>query len=137
MGRELKGPMFDLTECPVPPSGQDGDGHDAAARRIDVASTFSPAPRPPSIGFKLFVLAWMLSVLALSIKEKEYGAFWLAYLTHWALLLSIAYVILSVVSAVYFATHPPANPGVLEGGAGLLVKVTWVSVLRPFCWNIC
>ena len=127
--------MFDLAEHSAP--SNDIKGTDDASltndskniRRLDVGKSLSPRPSLPYIGAKLFIMAWMISIMTLSIKSKPYPSFWLAYLTHWGFLFTIAYTIMSAISAVYLAMRPPANPGVLEGGVGLLVKTTWVSVV--------
>lgn len=121
--------MFDLVELEHSASvGEEGEGKvDASvtARLLDIEKTFSPSPRLPYIGAKLFLMTWVISVMALSIKNAIHQSFWLAFLTHWGLVLTSLYFIMSVVCAVYFAMHPPENTGELKGGVGLLVKTTW------------
>jgi len=70
-------------------------------------------------------MAWIVAVMVSSIRGKTYPSFWLAYLTHWGFTFTTAYFIMSVLSAVYLAMQPPANSGVLEGGIGLFLKITW------------
>ena len=127
--------MFDLAEHSAPSNANEG-ANDVPLRndsksisRLDVKKSLSPYPRLSYIGAKLFIMAWLISIMTLSIKSKTHPSFWLAYLTHWGFLVTTAYTIMSAISAVYLAMRPPANPGVLEGGVGLLVKTTWVRVV--------
>jgi len=127
--RELKSPMFDLAEH-SPPKSSTNDVASASetnnTRTLHIEKTLSPRPRLPYIGAKLFVAAWIVSILAMSIIKKTHRSFWLAYLTHWGYLFVTAYALMSVFSAVYLALRPPENPSVLEGGVGVLFKTTWV-----------
>mmetsp|Transcript_28403 Transcript_28403/g.48992 ORF Transcript_28403/g.48992 Transcript_28403/m.48992 type:complete len:302 (-) Transcript_28403:300-1205(-) len=130
-GLEFKAPMFDLAEHSAPSNADEGTNDDSLTNDskniscLDVEKTLSPSPRLPYIGAKLFIMAWMISIMMLSIRDSTHPSFWLAYLTHWGFLVTTAYTIMSAISAVYLAMRPPANPGVLEGGVGLLVKTTW------------
>jgi len=117
ISREIKGPMFDLTV------------ENDKTRCIDIEQTLSPRPRVPYIGAKVFIMVWIIAILASSIANKDHPDFWLAYLTHWGFLFTVAYSIMSVISAVVFAVRAADNTsGVLEGGVGLIAKTTWVSV---------
>ena len=126
--------MFDLAEHSAPSKANEGTRTSLLTDskniiRLDVGKSLSPSPRLPYIGAKLFIMAWMISIMTLSIKSKTHPSFWLAYLTHWGFLFTTAYTIMSAISAVYLVILPLVNPGVLEGGVGLLVKTTWVSVV--------
>lgn len=142
MGQEIKGPMFDLVEHAKLQRGgksvdeADGDASvcssNDAPRRLCIEKTFSPRPRLAYIATKLFLLAWIVSTLALSILQEKHSSFYLAYLTNWGLNFSVAYFIMSIFSAVYFAWRPPPGIDTLDnGGVGLIVKTTWVSVYLP------
>lgn len=115
--------MFDLVEQST--SMVDNNNNKTNSHRLDIERTFSPQPRLPCIGAKLFIMAWVISCMVLSIKQKTHKSFWLAYLTHWVYLLTVVYFISSVSSAIYLAIRPPANPGVLEGRIGLFLKTMW------------
>jgi len=131
--REFKSPMSDLAEHPEPPNDEEAIIN--ATPSIDIEKTFSPRPRFAYIEAKLFIVLWLISITALSIGKYDYPDFWMAYLTHWTILLTVAYSILSFFSAAYLAMCPPADPSVLEGGTGLMIKTMWVSfyniVLTP------
>ncbi|KAL7524387.1 hypothetical protein ACHAXR_000552, partial [Thalassiosira sp. AJA248-18] len=89
--------------------------------------------RLPYILAKLFAVAWIVSIMVLSIIDMKHPSFWLAYLTHWGLLFATAYFVMSAfLSAIYLAMRPSADPGVLEGGVGLLVKTTWALFVISF-----
>jgi hypothetical protein len=94
---EFKGSYFDLVE-----QQDGGDAH-----TLDVASTFSPKPHLPYIAAKLIILVWMISVMAMSISGNKFPSFWLAYLTHWTLVLTVAYSFMSFVASVVLACRPP------------------------------
>lgn len=94
-------------------------------RCIDIERTFSPRPRVPYMGAKVFIMAWIIATLVSSIANNDHPDFWLAYLTHWGFLFTVAYSVMSVISAVVFAVRAPDKSGVLEGGVGFLVKTTW------------
>lgn len=121
---ELKGPIFDL--CEQSPSNDDTPQDKTSTRHLDIERTFSPSPRLPCIGAKIFLMAWTIALLIQSIRKSTHKSFWLAYLTHWSFVFASAYFIASVSSAIYLARRPPSNPGVLEGGVGVLVKSTWI-----------
>ncbi|KAL7528089.1 hypothetical protein ACHAXR_002262 [Thalassiosira sp. AJA248-18] len=114
IGAEIKGPMFDLTVL-------DND----KTQCIDIERTFSPRPRVLYIGAKVFIMAWIIAVLVSSITNKEHPDFWMAYLTHWGFLFTVAYSVMSVICAIVFAVRAPDKSGVLEGGVGFMVKTTW------------
>lgn len=126
---EFKGPMFDLVEQSASaPTEEDEAGVnlvDDTPRSLDIVKTFSPHPRVPYIGVKISLAAWIVSVMPMSIMSTTYPSFWLAYVTHWGLVITTAYIILSALSAVYLAIRPPANPNELKGGVGVLIKSTW------------
>ena len=133
--RELKAPIFDFVEHTAPSTSEGGPqgesvvrGSNNNTRHLDIEKTLSPRPRLLYIGAKLFVMAWSVSILYMCITQWKYPYFGMAYLTYWGFTVTTAYTIMSFLSAVYLAMRPPANPGVLEGGVGLLVKTTWVSV---------
>jgi len=136
--REIKAPMFDLTEHSATVSDNEGANDDSNSNTtsrctMDIQKTLSPSPRLPYIGAKLFIMAWAISTLSLSIVKFDFPSFWIVYLTHWGFIVTTAYTIMSFFSAVYLAMRPPANPGVLEGGVGLFAKITWAlfSVTLP------
>ncbi|KAL3822566.1 hypothetical protein ACHAXA_007677 [Cyclostephanos tholiformis] len=112
--------MFDLVE-------QDAlnPAVDDTPLSLCVVETFSPHPRILYTGAKISLVAWIVSVVGMSIANTTHKSFWLAYLTHWVLVISTAYIILSVLSAVYLALHPPARSDNLDGVMGVLVKSTW------------
>ena len=127
---EFKGPMFDLLEQSASaPTREDEAGVnvvDTTSRSLDIVKTFSPHPRVPYIGVKIiFIEAWIVSVMPMSITSYTYPSFWLAYGTNWGLVVTTAYIILSSLSAVYLVINPPANPDELKGGVGVLIKSTW------------
>jgi hypothetical protein len=126
---EFKGPMFDLVEQSASaPTREDETGVylvDSTPRSLDIVKTFSPHPRVPYIGVKISLAAWIVSAMPMSIISMTYPSFWLAYVTHWGLIVATAYIILSALSAVYLAIRPPSNPDELKGGVGLLIKSTW------------
>ena len=129
---EFKSAMFDLAERPPSPAGEPGasaDGDAPPPTTLDVVVTLSPRPRPLFLGAKVFIMAWVVSIMVLSIVNDTHRSFWLAYLTFWGMTFAAAYTIMSCVCAIYLAMRPPENPGKLEGGVGLLVKTTWVSNL--------
>jgi hypothetical protein len=131
---ELKRPMFDLVEQSASsPIKEQEEANitstvnvvDNKACRLDIVETFSPHPRIPYIGAKMSLAAWIVSVMASSIKNATYQSFWLAYLTHWGLVVTSLYILMSAACAVYLAMRPPVNSGEFEGGVGLLIKSTW------------
>jgi hypothetical protein len=126
---EFKGPMFDLVEKSASaPTREDEAGVnlvDNTPLSIDIVKTFSPHPRIPYIGVKISLAAWIVSLMPMSIMDFSYQSFWLAYVTHWGLIVSSAYIILSALSAVYLAIRPSESPDELEGGVGVLIKSTW------------
>lgn len=126
---EFKGPMFDLVEQSASAATEEDEAGvnvvDNTPRSLDIVKTFSPHPRVPYIGVKISLAAWIVSVMPMSIMSTTYPSFWLAYVTHWGLVLTTAYIVLSALSAVYLAIRPPANPDELKGGVGVLIKSTW------------
>lgn len=127
---EINSPMFDTIEqtnanVDAKSSVANDDGDKSNASRLDVVRMLSPTPRLPLFSAKLFILAWIISTMALSISNSTHHSFWLAYLTHWGITCTAAYMVMSVISFVYLAKRPPVNQGTLEGGVGLLVKSTW------------
>lgn len=137
IGREFRSPMFDLAERRRRDDAPSNDGDDSAAvlsssndpseeeAIMDVVRTFSPRPRAAYIFAKVFIAAWIVSIMASSITKATHSSFWMAYLTHWGLVVTAAYALMSVFVAAYFAMRPPENPGAPEGGKLLLVKITW------------
>lgn len=126
---EFKGPMFGLVEH----SNDTLTNNDnSSAPCLDIVQTFSPRPRILHIGIKFFLAAWIVSILASSIRKKDHPSFWLAYLTHWGFLATTAYSLMSVLVAIYLAVRPPANTDKLEGGTGLLIKTTWALFALAF-----
>jgi len=99
----------------------DDDDDKSNSSRLDVVRMLSPTPRLPFISAKVFMLAWIVSTMALSISNSTHHSFWLAYLTHWGITFTVAYMTMSVISFVYLARRPPVN----QGGVELLVKITW------------
>lgn len=124
---EINSPMFDIAEQTnaniddKSPLANDDDDDKSNASRLDVVAMLSPTPRLPILSAKVFMLAWIVSTMALSIKNSTHHSFWLAYLTHWGITFTAAYMLMSVISFVYLAKRPPEN----QGGVGLLVKITW------------
>jgi len=106
-------------------AGEEQDGVEAA-EVLDVERTFVPAPRPLSLAGRTFVAAWIVSILAISIREKTNKSFWLAYLTNWALLSAVAYALSSWLTTVYIYAKPLDDPKQLLGLPGALVKATWL-----------
>ena len=123
--------MFDLVEQSASaPTEEDEAGVnlvDDTPRSLDIVKTFSPHPRVPYIGVKISLAAWIVSFMPMTIMSTQstYPSFWLAYASHWGLVITTAYIILSALSAVYLAIRPPANPDELKGGVGVLIKSTW------------
>lgn len=109
---EFKGSCFDLVEQQAT---KDGD-----ARTLDVVSTFSSKPPAPYIVAKLIILVWMISVMAMSISGNKFPSFWLAYLTHWTLVLTVAYSLMSFVASVVLACRPPQTATL-----NIWLKVMW------------
>ena len=106
----FKGSYFDLVE-----QQDGGDAH-----TLDVASTFSPKPHLPYLVAKLIILVWMISVMAMSISGNKFPSFWLAYLTHWTLVLTVAYSLMSFVASVVLACRPPQT-----NTLSIWLKVMW------------
>ena len=115
---EFKGSYFDLVE-----QQDGGDAH-----TLDVASTFSPKPHLPYIVAKLIILVWMISVMAMSISGNKFPSFWLAFLTHWTLVLTVAYSFMSFVVSVVLACRPPHTATL-----SIWLKVMWTlyAVILP------
>lgn len=131
--------MFDLAEphpaglscCNKHPCGKGVDStslvsDNNSTPRLNIVRTFSPRPHIAYIIAKLFILAWTIAILHLSITTATYQFFWMAYLTHWGVLFSTAYALMSAFSAIYLALRPPVDAGVLKGGIGFMIKTTWV-----------
>ncbi|KAL7518710.1 hypothetical protein ACHAWX_003520 [Stephanocyclus meneghinianus] len=114
--RELTSPMFDLIE---PPKNEG----DTALCLIDVSKTFSPRPRCLSIAAKVFLTAWAIAIMALSIEQTQFESFWLAYLTHWGWTVTVAYFVFSLCTAFYWRNCEPDDDA--GGSCGILVKITW------------
>jgi len=108
--------MFDLSE---PPKNEG----DTAASLIDVSRTFSPRPRCLSIAAKVFLTAWVIAIMALSIEQTQFENFWLAYLTHWGWTVTVAYFLFSLGTACYLSKFALANG--VDRICGVLVKITW------------
>jgi hypothetical protein len=153
------GPMFDLvvvdrqhnklesSAAMAAESSLEGGMEDGAApstgevaeavhrRHIDIVRTFSPRPRLVYITLKIFLAAWILAILTMSIDRVTYPNFWLAYLTHWGYTITAMYGVMSPICAIYLALRPPStNPDTLtccgagcggDGVAGCLIKTTW------------
>ena len=100
MKEEFEGSYFDLVE-------QQGSEDGSDTRTLDVASTFSPKPLLPYLVAKLIILVWMISIMAMSISGNKFPSFWLAFLTHWTLVLTVAYSLMSFVAAIVLACRPP------------------------------
>ena len=117
--------------------GEGATPHGEAApvhRHLDIIRTFSPRPRPVYITIKLFLAAWILAILTMSIDRVTYPNFWLAYLTHWGYVIAAMYGVMSPICAIYLALRPPTLKSVETltccgagggGVAGFLVKTTW------------
>ena len=141
MRRELRGPMFDLVERDASspssssdPATIDGDMTPSVVG-LDVIETFSPHPRIPYIFTRACLAGWIISVMGMSIAKQKYKSFWLAYLTHWGLVIASAYVVLSTTCAMYLAMrpHPAARIDNSDGNAmGPLVKCTWAMFAVAF-----
>ncbi|KAL7545735.1 hypothetical protein ACHAWF_009083 [Thalassiosira exigua] len=125
--REFGGAIFDLLELKNPStSTKEGfAGSDGIHRRMDVVRTFSPGPRLVCVPLKLAFAAWAAAIVASSIMNKDHPSFWLAYVTNWGLVGTLAYFLLSGVTAAYLAVCPPVDPGALGGAAGAMIKATW------------
>jgi hypothetical protein len=77
------------------------------------------------IGCKIGLTGWIASVMARSIMRVQYPSFWLAYLTHWSLVIAAAYILMSTLSAVYLATQTHSKCAEFKGGTGVLINITW------------
>ena len=127
IGRELKSPAFDIVEHAYVPSSSDNACVDSTkAPNIDVARTFSPNSRY-FLGGKVIILIWALATFDQSIDQSDHPSFWLAYLTHWGLLFSVAYFVASVSTAISISREPPMN-----NELGLLAKITWALFAIAF-----
>ncbi|KAL7434347.1 hypothetical protein ACHAXH_002488 [Discostella pseudostelligera] len=148
-GEVICGPMFDLVvvdrrkqqqSASLEEGGAEEEGAtlngEAAPvhRHLGVIRTFSPRPRPVYITIKLFLAAWILAILTMSIDRVTYPNFWLAYLTHWGYVITAMYGVMSPICAMYLALRPPPPESVNTltccgtgggGVAGFLVKTTW------------
>ena len=130
--REFSSPMFDLTELPKSQANNANNKEVALTReelatttppRLDVVKTFSPSPRIAYISAKVFLTAWVVAMMAKSIQNSSFPSFWLAYLTHWGWVATVAYFLSSLMTALYLAKNPPDASSVDK--AGLIVKITW------------
>ena len=121
---EIRGPMFDLVERDSS-TITDVDATTPPVVCLDVIETFSPHPRMPYIATKAVLAGWIGSVLGMSIMKQKHKSFFLAYLTHWILVIALGYIIVSTLCAVYLAHRPPARSDGLDGNAGAFVKCTW------------
>ena len=153
-GEVICGPMFDLVvvdrrkqqqSASLEEGGAEEEGAtlngEAAPvhRHLDVIRTFSPRPRPVYITIKLFLAAWILAILTMSIDRVTYPNFWLAYLTHWGYVITAMYGVMSPICAMYLALRPPITNtlsccGAGGGGvAGSLIKTTWalLAIVLP------
>ena len=110
---EFKGAYFDLVE-------QQGSEDGSDARALDVASTFSPKPHALYIVAKLIIVAWIISVMVMRIMMFAFPSFWLAFLTHWTLVLTVAYSLMSFVASVVLACRPPQTATLT-----IWLKVMW------------
>lgn len=89
---------------------------DANGKTIDLERTFRPCPHLLT-GAKLSFLVWSLQVLiATLIDFLEPKSFWLAYLTHWGLLLSVLYQTLSFSRMILPVSQEPV---------GFLTRFAW------------
>ena len=106
---------------------------DTVHHHLDIVQTFSPRPRLVYINLKMFLAAWIIAILTMSIDQATYPNYWLAYLTHWGFTIAAMYAVMSPICAIYLALHPPSTSpdtltccGTGSGGvAGCLVKTTW------------
>jgi hypothetical protein len=123
---EVSSPMFDLSE-PTDLASRDGCT-ESTASSIDISKTFSPTPHWGCILAKLFLTAWVVALMAMSISEYAYPSFWLAYLTNWGWTVTVAYCVCSLGTALYLMKFR-VEEGFGNNGASLLVNTTWVSNL--------
>jgi len=130
-----KGSMFDTVEQPSRSSSV-FNINDDEARRIDIFDTFSPQPHVLHIGCKIGLTGWIASVMARSIMGVQYPSFWLAYLTHWSLVIAAAYILMSTLSAVYLATQTHSKCAEFMGGTGVLINITWACLPPPLPWRL-
>lgn len=117
-------------------------------RHLDIVQTFSPRPHVLCITAKIFLAAWILAILALSVEEEMFKSFYMAYLTHWGYSITSMYAIASLICAVYLAVRHRSSLsannittpltcccGAGSGGgvAGFLIKTTWAlfSIALP------
>ncbi|KAL3775079.1 hypothetical protein HJC23_013999 [Cyclotella cryptica] len=118
--RELTSPMFDLSEPAVDLASTEGG---VLTSSIDVSKTFCPRPRIPFIATKVFLSAWVIAMMALSIEQTQFESFWLAYLTHWGWTVTVAYFLSSLGTACYFSKCELADGA--GRTSGVLIKLTW------------
>lgn len=102
---------------------------DVNGKTIDVVSTFRP--RPPLLTgiIKLGFLVWSIHLLVVSLVEQpDPKAFWLAYLTHWGLMLTIFYQLLSFSRMILPIAQEPVD-FLTRLGWGVFTTVANVEVI--------
>jgi len=108
----------DLTgTCRCSPSYRSADGN---GREIDIVRSFSP-PGVLSLLFKLCVLTLAVFTLAYTV-GKDPRPFYLAYATHWSLIIANLYALLSTVNVLL----PVQQPETVHSPVGVRVKTTWI-----------
>lgn len=82
---------------------------DVNGKTIDLERTFRPRPHLFT-GVKLGFLVWSIQVMIANLIETpEPKVFWLAYLTHWGLLLTVLYQTLSFLRAILPVSQEPVK----------------------------
>ena len=85
---------------------------DAEGRSIDVQMTFQPAPEMIYAGVKLFLTLYSIGSIIWEFMDPAYevSSIWIAYLTNWAQVVSVIYLILSfLLSASAFLSSSSSN----------------------------
>ena len=103
---------------------------DTIGQTIDVKETFSPSEHRVVYGIiKAAILLWTTSIVVLDIRvfaSIDAAHFWLAFLTHWGLVFTLATNLLSLSMFVYFLPYVQTNLGGLEENVkNGLVRFTW------------
>mmetsp|Transcript_20557 Transcript_20557/g.29719 ORF Transcript_20557/g.29719 Transcript_20557/m.29719 type:complete len:282 (+) Transcript_20557:40-885(+) len=92
------------------------DKYEFNNKEVDFAASFQPKGLVIKIS-KLTLVCWTIASMAQDLIDKipDYNIFWLAWLTVWALLLSVMYLVCSFLCTVTGTSEEPS----------LLVYVTW------------
>lgn len=100
---------------------------EADGKAIDIEQSFSPSPGPRTLFFRLIFFGLSVAALAVSIKHmpKENRFIYMAYLTHWVLVLAIVYQIAAIYCTIKRESLSQPLPPSEEQRPKLPVRFMW------------